>query len=464
MTRAIEAGEIERALEDVQRTVEAMIYRPLFTARLFSSEVLDRLCQAAGRRVLREAEPISVARKPAWVFLATHAYATGGHTAVLEDFLRLTNGVDKHVLFTGAARPWDQDVARKRFATLDCSLWFAPRGALSRKLGWLIGRLAALAPQRLFLFHHHQDAVAVAAAQPELARETIYYHHADHQLCLGVHLPHAVHVDPHPMGFHNCRSHLGLANNVYWPITVKDRDVVLAHRVAAPQALLSCTVGGRNKIEPDYPYPYREIIPEFLRRTRGTHLHIGSLSGRTVNAIRRQLCSLGIPPERFEIATRVRDVWAKLVDRGVDVYLCSFPYGGARAGIEAMGAGIPIIAHVHCRSDFLGAADATYPGSFRWRTPAELWDIVAELSPDVLARHARLSRTHYETFHREDILSEFLARRTLAGPFREPPPALPAASPPATESLQTGLSDLGELCPPSPKPWLLRTARLLRLA
>ena len=197
---------------------------------------------------------------------------------------------------------------------------------------------------------------------------------------------------------------------------------MLAHRVAAPQALLSCTVGGRNKIEPDYPYPYREIIPEFLRRTRGTHLHIGSLSGRTVNAIRRQLCSLGIPPERFEIATRVRDVWAKLVDRGVDVYLCSFPYGGARAGIEAMGAGIPIIAHVHCRSDFLGAADATYPGSFRWRTPAELWDIVAELSPDVLARHARLSRTHYETFHREDILSEFLARRTSPDRFGSRPP------------------------------------------
>lgn len=466
VARAIDAGEIERALEDIQRTVEALIYRPLFTARLFSSETLDRLCQAAGRRVLQEAGPVGGARRRSRVFVATHVYATGGHTAVLEDFVRHAEGVEKHIVFTGAVRPWDRDVAHRRFGALDCTPWFAPRGALSRKLGWLIGRLTALAPERLFLFNHHQDAVAIAAAQPELAGETVYYHHADHQLALGVHLPHAVHVDPHPMGFHNCRTRLGIPANVYCPISVKDRGVVPADRGAAPGPLLSCTVAGRNKIEPepDYPYPYWEIVPEFLHRTGGTHLHIGTLSARTVNAIRRRMRAFGLAPERFEIAARVRDVWAELLERRVGVYLCSFPYGGVRAGIEAMGAGVPVIAHVHCRSDFLGAADATYPASFRWRTPAELWDIARGLSAEVLARHARLARAHYEAFHREAILREFLARRALAGPFRDPPAPAPAVSRPATDSLQAGLSELGGLCPPSPKSWILRLGRLLRLA
>lgn len=458
VTQAIESGEFEHALEKIQRTVERLVYQPAFTARLFSSEVLDRLCQAIGRAALKEYGSATTARSDATVFVATHIYATGGHTAVLEDFIRLSGDGPKHVVFTGAARLWDRRAALRRFAGSGCTLWFAPRGSLSGKLKWLIGRLVEFAPRRLFLFNHHQDAVAIAAAQPGLAAETVFYHHGDHHLCLGVHLPHAVHVDFHPMGFHNCRSSLGIADNVYCPLTVRDLGTEVTRRVPGPDGLLSCTVANWNKIELEYPYPYREIVPEFLRRTGGRHLHIGKLSASVVHAIRKRMRALGLSPERFEMATGVRNVWSELLARGVGVYLCSFPYGGARAAVEVMGAGVPLIAHLHYRSPFLGAADATYPGSLRWRTPEQLWEIVRSLTPEVLADHARQAREHYETHHREELLGEFLSRGDLRRPLLESPPVKLYAP----DMLQAALSDLESMKQRSLKPALLQAGRALQ--
>ncbi len=49
-----------------------------------------------------------------------------------------------------------------------------------------------------------------------------FYHHGDHHLCLGVYLSHLEHIDPHPMGYHNCRDALGI-DNTYIPLTVDDK-------------------------------------------------------------------------------------------------------------------------------------------------------------------------------------------------------------------------------------------------
>ena len=454
--RAIAAGDLELALESVQRAVEQIIYRPAFTARLFSSPVLDRLCQSIGSAAAAGRSSRSTTWTDATVFLATHVYATGGHSAVLEDFVRQAGSGPRHVVLTGAVRMWDRSVAQARFARLGCRLWFAPRGALKTKLGWLMDWLAECAPARLFLFHHHQDAVAVAAAQPQSAKQTVFYHHADHQLCLGVHLRHAVHVDPHPMGFYNCRTRLGLAANVYCPITVPDLGPRPVDRgfPANGESLLTCTVGNRNKIEREYPHAYWEIVPEFLRLTGGRHLHIGNLSASAVARLRRGLRARGLSAEHFEHVHSVPNAWSEFVARGVDAYLCSFPYGGVRAGIEAMGAGLPVIVHEHRYSRFLGAADATYPGAFRWRTPQDLWEIARHLDSDTLGAHARRARTHYEAFHREELLRRFLARPDLAGQFQEPPEQADTVDAP-----QAGLD------PPTPsvgdvlKPILLRAGR-----
>ena len=349
----IAQGDPHSALRLIRQTVDQICCEPINTARIFGSKLLDDLCQEIGAIHRHQTQKGFQHQFDAnWsgsvvVYVASRLHASGGHTAVLADIIRLGPPARSIVLVTGIAGPTDHAAILDRFEGISqLSFEYAPRGTHLEKLDWVQRKLLVLAPETVWMFNHHQDSVAVAAVQPDAGYRLRYYHHGDHHLCLGVHLGYADHVDLHPMGFHNCRESLGIQDNRYLPLTVKDqgaRPAGWSHM--AGSGLVTCTAAGFNKISHPYFIRYEDVVPELLRVSGGRHIHIGPLSYLTLYRIRRGLRKLEIPETNFVYIPFVRSVWQALHEYQVDLYVASFPYGGARTMIEVMGAGITIALH-----------------------------------------------------------------------------------------------------------------------
>lgn len=426
-SRLLAAADVSGALGLVQRFVKAVNSDPRAIARVFGDHALDLFCQRLGERVLADMQggEVDVAASPTSgpVYLATELYRTGGHTAVLEDLLKVAAfGGKPKIVLTNALGTADIGAIEQRFRPYDVGLLCAPDGTLEQRLRWTLNTLRALRPTKLVLFNHHEDSVAVAAAQPKLATQTVFYHHADHHLCLGVTLPYDLHADPSPMGYHNCRDALGLRNNVYWPLTAEDRGRPGQHlrSLTSGGALRTCSAGTRNKFEQPYRFDYAELVPRMLAATGGSHLHIGLLSEPTLDRIADGMRLASVSADKFIYIEWVPSLWQALQDQGVDIYIGSFPITGSRSIVEALGSGTPVIGHQSYLSRFHGGADMLYPQAAAWRNPDHLIECLTSLTVERLREEARWAREHFEKTH---MLTQ-LGAIVTAGLAAPPAPAL----------------------------------------
>jgi hypothetical protein len=425
------SGALGAAMDRVAQFVVAVISHGSSWAKVFSSPALDRLCLEFGRLGgLPPIRPVDPARS---VFMVTGVYRAGGHTRVLMDIVRADPGTLKTVLVSNVMHDLDAEQVSMILTGLSADVEVEVArpgmkpGTQADTLTWLKARLAELRPARTYILQHPFDAAIVAASQPELTGLLFYYHHADHQLALGVHIPHATHVDFNGKGFHHCRTIRGVAGGVCWPLVAE----VSAQRANTPflanEKLVTATSGSPPKFDTSflaipYRYDYWTLLPLILRATGGTHIHIGPLRRAQVASINRGLLEAGIDPRRFIHIEWVKDLGAELIRRGVDLYIGSFPLGGGRAAIEVMGAGLPLLLHRNYVSAFFTEIGEVYPGVMSWGTPDELTAILQSLDAETLARHAHQARAFYEAYHRPEQLDRAVAA-TLAGSPPEPPPA-----------------------------------------
>ncbi len=414
--KKIQSGDLDRALRDVYSVVERLITEPICTAQAYGAQILDDLCEKIGEKNLStiNAELINAGdvngEGSAYVYVVTKLLRAGGHIKVVEDFIS-ANPDAKHVVLSTELIGRSDPVCLKS-TSLDASnvsVEYCDKGSYLKKLSWLQRRLLEISSSRVYLFNHHQDSVAVAAIQPEMKLNAYFYHHGDHHLCLGVYLRHLKHIDPHPMGYHNCRDNLGI-DNVYMPLVVDDKGLVSDPSIfRAAGMLTTCTSAKSNKIEVPYYVNYVDVVPALLSATGGRHVHIGRLTPWALFNIRLGLRKLGVPAERFIYKRWVPSVWQTLVDEHVDIYVASFPYGGGLTLIEAMGAGVPVILHKHLYSSVLSGIDLGYENVPYWSDPDELFEYCATLSAARRERYSRLGRLQYEKYHRREILADLLS-------------------------------------------------------
>ena len=258
MSTLIGSNDLDKALRLIHRFVQRIVTEPLCASHVLASKTLDELCQRigcenfAGIAVEKSREN---RERPVVVYIVTKLQKSGGHTRVIEDFIKLQHECRQVILSTELDGRSDQEYVDHSIARhANVEFEQSPKGNHRDRLTWLQRRLVALNPDKTYLFNHHQDSVAVASLQPTMGLDAVFYHHGDHHLCLGVHLAHTKHIDPHPMGYHYCRDVMGI-KNIYVPLTVEDKG----DRRAEPSfrstgALNTCTAARSNH---ECPEPLR---------------------------------------------------------------------------------------------------------------------------------------------------------------------------------------------------------------
>lgn len=412
---ALDRGSINTALRLLHDFVERIVTEPICTAQVFSSRHLDELCLRIGRQnlasLIAPQFDLGLNRKngPIVVYIVSRFQRSGGHSRLVQDFIRAQPDKEHLILSTGVCGPSDEDYISTVFSDDDgVRFMTAPPKDLQSRLTWMQRMLVCSQPEHIYLLNHHQDSVAVAALVPELGLKGSFLHHGDHHLCLGVHLDHLTHVDLHPMGYHYCRDELGVGNR-YLPLTFEDMHFVpVQTEFANGGCLTTATAARSNKIEIPYYVSYLDTIPRVLKVTGGRHIHIGKLTPWGLRRMRAQMRKNEVPEDRLIYIEWTPSVWKSLQEHHVDVYIASFPYGAGLTLIEALGAGVPVIMHQHMYSRVLSGLELAYPEAFRWADPEDLFAHLASLEPERLNREKRLSRQRYEAFHRPEILQAYL--------------------------------------------------------
>jgi hypothetical protein len=401
----IAAGDPQSALTSIRSFLAPWVNSPRLYARVFGSRDLDKACIAIGKSVLAKR---SFPEKPPGdrlIFIASQLYMSGGHTGLLEDYVRSLAPRECHILVTDHDGWTERDKIVERFKPLSCEVSFAPEGSnLLEKLEWLMDSLSSLRPERSFFFNHPDDPVAVAAMQPELCNKVAFVHHTDHTFTLGLYAPADRHLDFRPGGQMNCRHQLGVRNTFVVPLTVPDPGV---QRTEFPDsgALVTCT-SGNNKFEHPYAYHFTDVLPRVLSITGGTHVHIGGISERSEGKIRSALREKGIPDSAFKVIPWVKSLWDAVVENNIDLYIDSFPVTGLRALVEVMGAGVPILAHRNYVHNMLSSCGFVYEEAPVWAVPEDIEEILSTIKTgtlEALGRQRSQSRSKYLKDHTEDV-------------------------------------------------------------
>lgn len=415
----IEDGNFDSFFFEAANFTISIYDDPKYINIIFESKMLDHLCLNAGRKIVDQyQDAITLAgqyKENCSVYLTTQLYlGTGGHTLALKDIIRAKPN-DRHVVFLSNATgdsQFNDEYCRSIFLEFgdNVEIKLAPHIEYSHKFLWILEQIIAIRPDRLYLFNHPYDTILVGLAQPELAKEIFFFHHGDHKLCLGVHIPYAHHIDCSELSYQQCRHRFGVTNNVFWPLVSPDQGCLREdHIFMINDEFTTASHGSFIKFQHstynNLPDRYSDLVLARLQHCKGKHLHLGGLAGEVQQEIVERMKISGISAERFLLFNHVPSLWRWLLDNKVDLCINSYPTQGFKGMVETMGAGIPMIVHKNSYSKFYSCPEFAYQGVFEWENLSEFIDQLKLCTSSLLKYHSNKARLCYEQHHQQKLLN-----------------------------------------------------------
>lgn len=421
--RAMEEHDPELALRLISTTMfqafEVSMRRRILC---FGSPELDDLCARLGKDLWSrmggaENPGLLTDEEGVWdIYVASELYDSGGHTPLVGDYIRAASQRRAFLLVTDIDnRLGEVGVPILDYIGLPSSqVALCPETSFSSKFVWLKDMMSRFIPNRVFLFNHPHDSVAVAACAALTGVDFFFIHHVDRSPCLGAYLKSATHVDVTPFCYRCCRDKARISDNIFIPLVAKDKGKrCLSKGRLQNRGLITATAGDEHKFRLDYIPNYISVIAELLRVDGRRHIHIGRLSSSFLDRLRSQLREVGAAEDRLAYIPHVSSLWQSMSDFDVDLYIGSFPVRGARASVEVMGSGTPAVWHVSSEETWFHDTHMKYPEAATWHTKQELLDIVDNLDDDWLLAQSRAARRHYEANHDPELMSQRLAKSTV---------------------------------------------------
>jgi hypothetical protein len=425
--KALREDDFSAALAAISATISRALGLALENGSLcYGSGEVDRLCLLVGRKWLDKTRPdrrgAASALKPLDLYIASHLQVDGGHTPLIGDFIRSMPGRSAILALTNIEDAFESmpETILQRVGLTSHEVELCSKIAPVEKLAWLIDLLDRHRPDRIFLFNHHHDVVAIAACQPEVRREVVFVHHADRLPSVGAFLQSAIHVDVTPFCFNCCRHGARISDNRFIPLVANDEGVRTKFSDRHDfqkgfHGLRTAAAGSQRKFLGDSSPSYPDAIAAVLKLTKGWHVHIGDLDRDKLTHFRSVLSQLGVGPDRFVHVPWVPSVWQAMSQYEVDVYIGSFPVRGARTSVEVMGSGTPALWHVADSATWFHDTHMKYQGAEVWRTVDDLCRIIRGVDEAWMTRQAHLARSHYERNHAPALLAAYLPEKDIPG-------------------------------------------------
>ncbi|WP_417603916.1 hypothetical protein [Primorskyibacter flagellatus] len=402
----------------------------------------DQLCRRLSKRdayILPEQRPDD----KTVMLLATQLYPTGGHTALVSNFVR-ANG-DRRVIilvtqFDGGET--DLNTVNWKYPGLTDSnvevILLDPAKTLPEAIGDVLWVARENRPSEIHLFNHPHDVAAVTAVaainrgrkepkktilkrmQRRTSPDVFFYHHADIRPTLGLAQPGCIYL-AHKRSMVDDFALPGSRGKHYIPLS----PATFTHEMPALTAVqetaladagfISVSIGNRIKFFPPFSYPvkYKEIVSQLLLRDDSVHVHIGDLYPADLIAIREELRRHTIDEDRFLHIAFYPSLATFLKKYAADLFVCTFPIGGGMSLIEALSHGIAVAAH---NQPFEAFSELVYcpPGVMIWDTPDELGQLVANLDETRLKMFRNQAKEHFAKEFGYDVFRTALANAVKA--------------------------------------------------
>ncbi len=421
-------------------------------------EELETRCKALSAK-MAQAYPTSGAiigfDRPANVYVVTEIYRTGGHRRLIEQIINSRPDERHIVLFTGALDT-NRDYGHQRMIEAGAFPVFPDKQlGLFDRLTWLREKLSAYAAQRVYAAHHPEDVLASIALHEQAERlgpRLYVIRHADTVPSVGVDLPLATHLAIRPEQMQQIRERQPQSHVFVLPLTLDrpgpfettgetnrsqpededgDEDENDGARKPtkfepfASGTFVTATAGTPHKFETDGPLGLPAVLTRVLRTTRGNHVHYGPMPDAMRDAIHRALKKAGVPKSRVKFAGEVDAVAEALVEDQVDLFLGSFPIGGAMTMLEAAAASVPIAVYggdVGDAERYVSGRDFGPDAKIMWQTPDELYSLLGETWQDELVELSKSSERWFMKSGRSSRLPRRLnaIRAVVEGRGREP--------------------------------------------
>lgn len=411
--KGLRQDDAESALQAISKAVNEYQNHPQCDGILCDLPKLDALCQEIGTHLLKKRPVVPVPPpQPIDLYIASELYAIGGHTALIGDYVQNSPQREARLFLTNHRNRQAtlKDPIRHRTGLPEAAVEIATDPSWVGKFYTLNEYLLILNPSRVFILTHPEDPLVICQPPPASQAEWYFIHHADHSPALGLHLPNVRHVDVTPRAHQCCRQILGLGGNIYLPLQCKESSPPPTPR--PPTSLLTiASCGSTGKFNLEGPAALHEIITHLLRHTAHRYIHFGPLPEAYLQSWRGQLISKSIDPFRFLHIPSVESLWEALQSYQIDLYLNSFPHPGARASIEAMGAGIPLLTMDQPDQSH----SLLYPTAEKWRTPGDLLRLIEDATPTWLKDQSHAARQHFQTHHSTDIIRPLFAHSPIEG-------------------------------------------------
>ncbi|RYC30012.1 hypothetical protein D3273_20985 [Lichenibacterium minor] len=419
--RLVSVGLYGSALNLMFHIIDSNYFLPPFHGRSLFVPELDRQLLRISDALLRDIRPDFRPAMPGRrLIIASELYMSGGHSRVIEDLAR--SSLKTKIIVTDCFG----NVAAGRFGLgfltqrlPDVEIVFMKRATLEHKARALLTAVAQHGPAEIFLLGHHQDPTLPAAlASEDIPYRRIFLHHTDNNICLGATSRTFVFVNFTKYHAEVVSAVRGI-KTCYLPLCVDDLgpkpNFERVDRIRS-----TVTSGGQDKYSRSGTLPYADVVRTILSAIPGDHFHIGPLPTDWVDEIRRALDEAEIDSGRFRYLGVVPSLWRALLDIDAQLYIASAPNGGARASIEAQGAGYPVLFYANPTNPVLMQVDEfNADTSLSWKDTGELGQSLLAMGEDIPSQSRRARRFYEESFSGEAFAENVRRLGATAGPMNE---------------------------------------------
>lgn len=312
----------------------------------YSSEIIENVFLALAQQ--NRIELPSEHRKNSFLHVMTEAYATGGHTRVVERWIELSDASQVHsLLFTREKKKYVPDRLAQAVKNKQGNISFLSDKLTNIEKGLQLRHLAS-EYEYIILHVHMEDVIPlIAFGTLDFKRPVLLFNHADHRFWLGGSVADKI-IDFRQWGQNITLNKRGLVNSVILelPLDFNEFDTKydrceLRKKLGLPQDhKIIVTVGSAHKYKPLLNYDFLNFIIEVLNDD-------GNCSFIAIGPDYKKLPLWENAHKKFK--NRFRALGPKATSEMFEYLACadlsvdSFPMSGGTALIDAVTVGCPVL-------------------------------------------------------------------------------------------------------------------------